>query len=69
MGFEKEIRPLLEAHCLRCHGPEKQRSGYRLDDRAAALRGGDSGDAAIVPGRSGESSMVRAISAIRLGLR
>lgn len=24
-AFRKDIRPLLEAHCFKCHGPEKQR--------------------------------------------
>src|SRR5262245_58907484 len=43
--FEKEVRPLLSSHCLRCHGPEKQRSHFRLDSREAILKGGDMGTA------------------------
>src|SRR5262245_30361227 len=43
--FEKEVRPLLTTHCLRCHGPEKQRGQLRLDSRAALLKGGDLGPA------------------------
>jgi hypothetical protein len=30
VDFEREIAPLFAAKCLPCHGPEKQRSGYRL---------------------------------------
>src|SRR5438046_128880 len=31
--FEKHIRPLLVEKCLSCHGPEKPKSGLRLDTR------------------------------------
>ena len=37
--FEMNIRPLLEAACVRCHGPEKQQSGLRTDQREKLLRG------------------------------
>src|SRR5437763_1380018 len=41
--FEKSVRPVLSAHCLRCHGPDRHKGGLRLDSRAAALAGGDTG--------------------------
>jgi len=37
VDFEREIAPILAAKCLPCHGPEKQKSGYRLDVRTVAL--------------------------------
>jgi cytochrome c553/mono/diheme cytochrome c family protein len=58
--FEKEVRPLLDAHCLKCHGPTKQWAGLRLDSREALLSGGDSGPA-IVPGNPDASLLVKAI--------
>lgn len=39
--FPGEIRPLLEAHCFKCHGPQKKKGGIdysRLADGASALR-------------------------------
>ncbi|MCB1210962.1 MAG: hypothetical protein KDK97_16685, partial [Verrucomicrobiales bacterium] len=48
--FERDIRPLFESHCVSCHGADKQKGSYRLDERASALKGGDSDKAAIVPG-------------------
>ena len=45
--FENNVRPLLHEYCLKCHGPEKQWAGLRLDSRLAILKGGDSGPAAI----------------------
>jgi hypothetical protein len=58
--FENRVRPLLVERCLKCHGPRKQESNLRLDSREAMMQGGDSGPA-IVPGRAGESLLVRAI--------
>lgn len=29
--FDKDIRPVLEARCFQCHGPEKQKGDLRLD--------------------------------------
>ncbi len=58
--FESKVRPLLVKHCQKCHGPEKQRGGLRLDTKAAWQAGGDSG-AAIVPGKPDESLIIKAI--------
>jgi len=58
--FESKIRPLLAAHCWECHGPDKQKSGLRLDSRQAILRGGDTGPAMSV-GKPEESPLVEAI--------
>lgn len=41
--FEKQIRPLLVAHCFECHGEDKREGGLRLTSRTALLEGGDSG--------------------------
>jgi hypothetical protein len=57
VDFARDIRPILEVSCLRCHGPVRPRGGFRLDNREAALRGGDYG-AVLVPGRSDESPLL-----------
>ena len=36
IDFVKEVRPILEARCFECHGPESQKSSFRLDLREAA---------------------------------
>ncbi len=51
VDFIKQIRPLFQKRCYKCHGPDKQESGLRLDKRQEALAGGDTGPA-IVPGDS-----------------
>lgn len=62
-----EVSQILENHCLKCHGPEKQKSGYRLDYLEAALKGGEIAQfveqAAIEPGDSSRSLLIRFIEA------
>ena len=57
-SFSRDIEPLLKQHCIVCHGEALQQSGLRLDSRAAAMRGGQSG-AAIVPGDASASALVK----------
>jgi mono/diheme cytochrome c family protein len=58
--FETHVRPLLEEHCLKCHGSTKQWASLRLDSREAILKGGDSGSAAVA-GQPEESLLIRAV--------
>jgi hypothetical protein len=58
--FEKSVRPLLISRCQKCHGPEKQKGGLRLDSRQAVLQGGDSGPALVI-GKPTESRLIAAI--------
>ena len=39
VDFNRDVRPILSEFCFACHGPDKQESGLRLDQRAAALAG------------------------------
>ena len=65
VDFQRQVRPILAAKCFACHGrdAEHREGGLRLDEREAALKGGESGTAAIVPGKSDESELVRRIFA------
>ena len=36
VSFESEVKPIFEKHCVECHGPKKQKSEFRLDDREIA---------------------------------
>lgn len=62
VDFDAQIRPLWRAHCLHCHGPEKQESNFRLDRRATVLAGGDFGEPTVVPGNSAASPLIRYVS-------
>lgn len=58
--FEAKIRPVLEEHCFKCHGPRKQESGLRLDSRESVLRGNDNGPV-VIAGHPEESPLIEAI--------
>ncbi len=58
VDYVRDIRPIFAERCLECHGPKKQKSGYRLDRRTDAFRGGDSGKLAIVVSNSAASALV-----------
>ena len=58
--FEIHARPLLVAHCIRCHSDTKQEAGLNLATRAGILAGGESGPA-VVPGKPEESLLLEAL--------
>ena len=59
--FRTQIKPLLEANCVRCHNSQIKRSGFDLSTREALLRGGDTGTV-IVPGDAKSSVLYKRIS-------
>ncbi len=61
IDFARDIRPILETSCLRCHGPEKPKGKFRLDTREAALKGGGEG-ADILPGNSAQSPLIHYVA-------
>src|SRR2546422_10165468 len=49
--YEKDIRPMLQASCFRCHGAERPKSGLRLDSLEGVMTGGGGGKI-VIPGQS-----------------
>lgn len=62
VDYQKQIQPLLQQHCYKCHGLETQESGIRFDRRSALLRGGDTGQPAIVAGDPTKSHLLAVLS-------
>ena len=62
VDYFKQIRPILRARCIACHGALKQKGGLRLDTAALAIKGGDSGPA-IEPGNVASSLLLERVSA------
>ena len=63
ISFEKDIRPLFQAHCTGCHQPAKIRGDYLMTDFASLLKGGESGEPAVVPGKPELSYLIEQIRA------
>jgi len=62
--FVRRIRPLFKEKCLACHGekPEELKGEFDLRSRAVMLKGGESGESALVPGKPDESPLYRAVA-------
>src|SRR5438128_1023294 len=61
-SVSRDIRPILSQHCFKCHGPDQQKNGLRLDDRSVATRAVKSGKTPIVPGRVEASELLRRVT-------
>ena len=61
INFEDDIQPLLEDYCIDCHGPDKQKSGFRVDRRVHLLKGGDTGLPAVIPNNPAGSYLIEVI--------
>jgi hypothetical protein len=70
IDFGRDVEPIFANHCYSCHGAKKQESALRLDQKAGAMRGGETfGTNAIVVGKSAESVLVQAVSHVHPELK
>jgi hypothetical protein len=60
--FNREIRPILNAHCFKCHGGVKEAGDLNLQFREQALKAGETGEIAIAPGQPEASAVIDRIT-------
>jgi hypothetical protein len=63
IDYTRDIQPILEASCLKCHGPEKPKSGFRINSREPLLRGGENGKD-VIPGDSAQSPLIHYVAGL-----
>lgn len=61
LTFEKDIKPIFDKSCVKCHGAEKQKGKLRLDTLEATLKGGENGES-VIKGNSAKSTLVHTIA-------
>jgi mono/diheme cytochrome c family protein len=67
-AFDTQIRPILQQHCVECHGTKKQKGELRLDAKPHAFKGGHDGPA-ILPGKAGDSPIFQRITSSDMDTR
>jgi len=63
--FARDVRPVLERHCFKCHGPEKQKGELRFDVKEGAFKTGESGERPIVPKHASESRLIKLVTSAK----
>ena len=61
VDFRKEVQPILEAACIKCHGRGKANGDWKLDTRETFLQPGESGPAVVV-GDSARSHFIHMVA-------
>ncbi len=64
VDFVREVRPIFEKRCYECHGPDKQKSGFRLDVKKEAFHGGEEYAPNLIPGKTADSPLFRFVSGL-----
>ena len=62
VDFTTEVKPILNKHCISCHGGVRQKGGFSVLFREEALAKTKSGKFAIVPGDPDHSEMIRRVT-------
>jgi hypothetical protein len=61
--YARDIKPVLEKSCFKCHGEEKQKAKLRVDSIDAIKKGSENGPV-IVVGKSEKSSLVHTVAGL-----
>ncbi|HMP81453.1 MAG TPA: hypothetical protein PKA41_01950 [Verrucomicrobiota bacterium] len=61
--FEKDIKPIFEASCVKCHSGEKPKAKLSLDTLENTLKGTPD-EKVVIPGDSAKSELVHSVAQI-----
>jgi len=63
VDFTRDIKPIFDSSCIKCHARGRSKGGFQLDTRETILKGGDSGPA-VISGKSEESLLIELVSGL-----
>jgi WD40 repeat protein/mono/diheme cytochrome c family protein len=58
VSFVRDVRPLLQLHCVGCHQPAKPQGGFVMTSRDEMLKKGESAQSGVVPGKPDASYLL-----------
>lgn len=62
VSYARDVLPILREHCHGCHQPAISKGEFEMTRFEGLLKGGESEDAAVVPGKPDESSLLSMIT-------
>ena len=62
VSFFRDVRPIFQTHCHGCHQPAKPMGELVMTHFEGLLKGGESGEAAVVPGKPEASNLLAQIT-------
>jgi hypothetical protein len=62
VDFSTEIKPILNKHCITCHGGVKKSGGFSVLFEEEALAATESGHPAIIPGNPNSSELIKRLT-------
>ena len=65
--FSRDIKPILETSCIKCHGRGRQSGGFSIETAETLLSSGDTGPD-VVPGQSSTSYLIELVSGLNSDL-
>jgi hypothetical protein len=63
IDFKRDIQPIVEKSCVKCHGRGRNKGGFVFETRETLLKGSDSGPV-VVQGNSAESLLIELVSGL-----
>src|SRR5690242_10443122 len=61
--FRRDIKPIFDRSCIKCHGRGRSKGGFQLDTRDTLLKGGDSGPV-VLKGKSEDSLLIELVAGV-----
>ncbi|WP_250846743.1 DUF1549 domain-containing protein [Aquisphaera insulae] len=62
VSYDRQVRPIFQVHCQGCHQPAKAGGAYVMTAFDRLVKGGESAEAAIVPGKPAKSHLIGLIT-------